>query len=76
LQKGECARSATRNASAKESQHQNLVNHKEKKETPQELYKNVRDIFLESVSSDKNNSILSDIEAAELIGGCTIDFQI
>lgn len=75
MQKGECARSATRNASAKESQHQNLVNHKEKKETPQELSKNV-DIFLESLSSGKNNSILSDIEAAELIGGCTIDFQI
>lgn len=75
MQKGECARSATRNASAKESQRQNLVNHKEKKETPQELSKNV-DIFLESLSSGKNNSISSDIEAAELIGGCTIDFQI
>ncbi|TKY45915.1 Proteinaceous RNase [Spatholobus suberectus] len=75
LQKGERARSATTNVSAKESC-QNLVNLEEKKETPQELYKNVRDIFLASVTSDKNNSILSDIEAAELIGGCTIDFQI
>lgn len=75
LQKAECARSATRNASAKESQRQNLVNHKEKKETSQDLGKN-KDIFLAPVSSDNNYSILSDIEAAELIGGCTIDFQI
>ncbi|RDX99410.1 Proteinaceous RNase P 1, chloroplastic/mitochondrial, partial [Mucuna pruriens] len=76
LQKEECGRSTTRNASAKESQRQNLVNHEEKKETSHKLYKNVRDIFLTSVSSDTNNSILSNIEAAELIGGCTIDFQI
>ncbi|KAK7398955.1 hypothetical protein VNO78_10129 [Psophocarpus tetragonolobus] len=76
LQKGRRAFSATRNASAKETQRKNLVNHKEKRETPQELYKNIRANFLASVSSDKNNSILSNIEAAELIGGCTIDFQI
>ncbi|CAJ1936981.1 unnamed protein product [Sphenostylis stenocarpa] len=73
LPKGECARSTTRNASEKR---QNLVNHEEKRETPQELYKNVRDIVLAPVSSDNNNSILSDIEAAESIGGCIIDFQI
>ncbi|XP_027340855.1 proteinaceous RNase P 1, chloroplastic/mitochondrial-like [Abrus precatorius] len=76
LQK-ECTRSsATRDASAKESQHQNLVNHKVKMESPQELHKNIRDVFLASISSDNKDSILSDIEAAELIGGCTIDFQI
>ncbi|KAK7358337.1 hypothetical protein VNO77_00264 [Canavalia gladiata] len=63
LQKGECTRSATRNAYAKESQRQNIVHHTEKKESPQGLYKNVRDIFLASVSLD-NNSILSDIKAA------------
>lgn len=45
------------------------------KETPQEFYKNIRDICLAPVSSD-NNSILAEIEAAELTGGCTIDFQI
>ncbi|XP_014505558.1 proteinaceous RNase P 1, chloroplastic/mitochondrial isoform X1 [Vigna radiata var. radiata] len=76
LQKGEWARSTTRNASEKESQRQNLFNHEEKRETSQELYKSVRDNFLGPVSSDNNNSILSDIEAAESIGGCTIDFQI
>ncbi|XP_057420057.1 proteinaceous RNase P 1, chloroplastic/mitochondrial-like [Lotus japonicus] len=75
LQNGECARPVTRNASAKELQHQNLVNHREMKETPQEFYKNIRDICLAPVSSD-NNSILAEIEAAELTGGCTIDFQI
>ncbi|KAL2342532.1 hypothetical protein Fmac_003817 [Flemingia macrophylla] len=76
LQKAKCARSATRNASAKESQRHNPVNHKDKKETPQDLYKNAKDIFIAPVSSYNNNSILSDIEAAELICGCTIDFQI
>jgi len=75
LQNGERARSTTRNASEKESHRQNLVNHEERRETPQELYRSVRDICLAPVSSD-NNSILSDIEAAESIGGCTIDFQI
>jgi len=76
LQKGECARSTTRNASEKDPQRQNPFNHEEKREKSQELYKSVRDIFLGPVSSDNNNSILSDIEAAESIGGCTIDFQI
>ncbi|CAK8579537.1 unnamed protein product [Lathyrus sativus] len=42
LQNGERTKSVTRNESANESQYRNLVNHKEVKETPRGLYKNIR----------------------------------
>ncbi|KAH7511934.1 hypothetical protein FEM48_Zijuj12G0036400 [Ziziphus jujuba var. spinosa] len=51
---------------------QPLINYKHEN---QETYKSLRDILSESMILD-NHSILSDIETAEMLGGCTIDFQI
>ncbi|KAF7813849.1 proteinaceous RNase P 1, chloroplastic/mitochondrial-like [Senna tora] len=75
LQDGECSRPSTL-ASEKELLLKNHDNQKEMKEAPHNMYKNLRDIFSASVSSDHRSTILSDIEAAEIFGGCTIDFHI
>ncbi|KAK9130917.1 hypothetical protein Sjap_011404 [Stephania japonica] len=40
-----------------------------------ELYRNLRNIMFDSVPSN-HQTLLSDIEAAEKLGGCIIDFQI
>lgn len=53
----------------------NGVKHENTKHQPQEIYKNLRDIMSGSTMLD-NLSILPEIETAEKLGGCTIDFQI
>ncbi|KAI4347109.1 hypothetical protein L6164_007955 [Bauhinia variegata] len=69
LEDEECARSV------KTIEHLNHGNHEEMRDTPQEKHKNLRNIFSASVFSD-HRTLLSEIEAAELLAGCTIDFQI
>ncbi|KAJ7973849.1 proteinaceous RNase P 1, chloroplastic/mitochondrial-like [Quillaja saponaria] len=68
------AKFAIRSEATKKSQHLNHGKSKEMRDTPQEIYKNLREIISASALSD--NGMLSKIEAAELHGGCTIDFQI
>ncbi|KAL5572640.1 hypothetical protein UlMin_022237 [Ulmus minor] len=49
--------------------------HKDTTPHPQEIYKNLKDILSETMNSN-HSSILQQIESAEKLGGCTIDFQI
>ncbi|WCJ42493.1 proteinaceous RNase P 1 [Euphorbia peplus] len=49
--------------------------HKKLKDSPGEVYENIRDILITSRSTDQC-TVLSEIEAAEKLGGCAIDFQI
>ncbi|KAM5547775.1 proteinaceous RNase P 1, chloroplastic/mitochondrial-like [Rosa sericea] len=67
------ARSATRTGI--ESQPLKIANHKYTKHRPQEIFKNLKDILSGSTISN-HRSIIPEIETAEKIGGCTIDFQI
>lgn len=41
-----------------------------------EIYKNLREILLASVCSNNHDTILQQIEAAEMFGNCILDFQI
>ncbi|XP_010249682.1 PREDICTED: proteinaceous RNase P 1, chloroplastic/mitochondrial-like isoform X2 [Nelumbo nucifera] len=49
--------------------------HGNSKLPPEEIYRNLRNILATSLSPN-DNTILSQIEAAEKLGGCSIDFQI
>ncbi|XVE70434.1 hypothetical protein DITRI_Ditri10aG0072400 [Diplodiscus trichospermus] len=50
-------------------------NHEKPQKPTKEIYNNIRDILSASIPSDQC-TILSEIEAAEMIGNCVIDFQI
>ncbi|XP_028774019.1 proteinaceous RNase P 1, chloroplastic/mitochondrial [Neltuma alba] len=70
----ECVGSSPEAASTAELQHEK---HKGIKEEHQKLYKSLRDIFSASGSLESDHrTLLTEIEAAEFLGGCTIDFQI
>lgn len=60
-----------------ETKSQPLNNGKQKyySREPEEIYKNLRDILSGSARSD-SQPLLAEIEQAEKLGGCTIDFQI
>lgn len=51
------------------------VVHGDSKQAPQEVYKNLRNILSLSLLSSPS-SIRQELETAEELGGCTIDFQI
>ncbi|XP_057969725.1 proteinaceous RNase P 1, chloroplastic/mitochondrial-like isoform X2 [Malania oleifera] len=53
----------------------NYGNQENTKTSPQELYRNLRDVLSDSLPSN-HHTILFDIEAAEEVGSCVIDFQI
>lgn len=50
-------------------------NHESIKQPPQELFESLRDI-LSSPTFDNRDTILQQIDAAEKLGCCIIDFQI
>ncbi|GMI89477.1 hypothetical protein HRI_002617000 [Hibiscus trionum] len=50
-------------------------NYDKPKKLAEEIYKNITDISFASVRSDQH-TVLSEIEAAEILGNCVIDFQI
>ncbi|XWS69900.1 hypothetical protein CRYUN_Cryun03dG0003300 [Craigia yunnanensis] len=50
-------------------------NHDKPKKPTKEIYNNIRDIVSASIASDQY-TVLSEIEAAEMLGNCVIDFQI
>ncbi|KAK6248547.1 hypothetical protein QUC31_020112 [Theobroma cacao] len=50
-------------------------NHDKPQKHTEEIYKNIRDILSVPVPSDQC-TVLSEIEAAEMLGNCVIDFQI
>ncbi|KAG6723642.1 hypothetical protein I3842_03G218200 [Carya illinoinensis] len=49
---------------------------RENKSPTQEIYKNLREILLASACSNNHDTILQQIEAAEMYGNCVLDFQI
>nr|XP_023872984.1 proteinaceous RNase P 1, chloroplastic/mitochondrial-like isoform X2 [Quercus suber] len=53
----------------------NHANHENAKSQSQEIYKNLRDILSASLCSN-HQTILPQLEAAEMFGNCIIDFQI
>lgn len=74
---GECVGPAPEAATSVELRDENEESHKGIKEEHENLYKSLRDIFSASGSLDSDHkTLLSEIEAAEFFGGCTIDFQI
>ncbi|XVF34854.1 hypothetical protein REPUB_Repub18cG0094400 [Reevesia pubescens] len=73
--KKECGRSTTQSKVNTNSLPLNDGNHDKPQKPTEEIYKNIRDILSASVSSDQC-TVLSEIEAAEMLGNCVIDFQI
>ncbi|XVE98154.1 hypothetical protein REPUB_Repub03eG0081000 [Reevesia pubescens] len=71
----ECGMSTTQTKVNTNSLPLNDGNHDKLQKPTEEIYKNIRDILSASVSSDQY-TILSEIEAAEMLGNCVIDFQI
>lgn len=57
------------------SQPFNNGNPKSASQPPEEIYKNLKVVLSGSMISD-DHSILKEIERAEKLAGCTIDFQI
>lgn len=53
----------------------NNGNYDKPRNLAEEMYKNITGISFASVSSDQH-TVLSEIEAAEMLGNCVIDFQI
>lgn len=53
----------------------NHRNQEKSKTPPQEMYRNLRNILSASIFST-HSTVLSEIEAAEKLGNCIIDFQI
>ncbi|XP_054786220.1 proteinaceous RNase P 1, chloroplastic/mitochondrial-like isoform X2 [Prosopis cineraria] len=64
-------------AASAEELHVNHDNHKGEREEHRKMYTSLRDIFSASVSLESDHrTLLTEIEEAEFLGGCTIDFQI
>lgn len=61
--------------SLKEKQDHNQCSLEVLSNSPQEVYKNLRNVLLASGFTERR-TILQEIEAAEKLGGCVIDFQI
>lgn len=61
--------------SLKEKQEYNQCSLEVLSNSPQEVYKNLRNVLLASGFTERR-TILQEIEAAEKLGGCVIDFQI
>ncbi|KAK4283801.1 hypothetical protein QN277_000714 [Acacia crassicarpa] len=75
---GECLEYAPEAASCTvELQHGNYENDKGMKKEHENLYESLREIFSASGSLESDHrTLLTELEAAEFFGGCTIDFQI
>lgn len=65
----------TKKTRVKQVSEKSHVIHGDSKQAPQEIYKNLRNILSLSLLPN-HSSILQELEAAEELGGCTIDFQI
>lgn len=68
-------RSDTQTQIQKDQSPSNQRNQDRSKAPPQEIYRNLRNILSASIFST-NSTVLSEIEAAEKLGNCVIDFQI
>jgi len=72
----QCKKGHSRSSAETEVKSQpNHANHENAKSQSQEIYKNLRDILSVSLCSNRQ-SILPQLEAAEMFGNCIIDFQI
>ena len=71
----ECPRSTIQTEVNTNTLQLNDGNHDKPKKSTREIYNNIRDIMSASVASDQY-TVLSEIEAAEMLGNCVIDFQI
>lgn len=68
-------RSDTQTEIHKERSSSNHRNQEKSKAPPQEIYRNLRNILSASIFPT-HSTVLSEIEAAEKLGNCIIDFQI